>query len=60
MEFIGNVLIIVAITKSAPKDENEEDDRYVYAIICTPATFAAISFIEVITSSVLRARILKC
>ena len=59
MEFIGNVLFIVAIAKSAPKGENEEDDRYVYAIICTPATFAAISFIEVITSSVLRARILK-
>ena len=58
MEFIGNVLFIIAIAKSAPKGENVEQDWYMYASLCYPATFAAISFIEVITSSVLRPRIL--
>ena len=58
MEFIGNVLVIIAIAKSAPTGDNAEQDWYMYASLCYPATFAAISFIEVITSSVLRPRIL--
>lgn len=59
MEFIGDVLFILAIAKSAPNGDDEQQDYYIYAFISKPITFAAIAFIEVITSNVLRARILK-
>ena len=59
MEFIGDILFIVAIVKSAPSGENEQDDFYIYAFITKPVTFAAIAFIEVMTSTVLRARLFK-
>ena len=59
MEFIGDILFIVAIVKSAPSGENEQDDFYIYAFINKPVTFAAIAFIEVMTSNVLRARLFK-
>ena len=59
MEFIGDILFIIAIIKSAPSGDNEQEDYYIYAFINKPITFAAISFIEVMTSNVLRARVFK-
>ena len=58
MEFIGDVLFITAISKMKHKDKNPVY-WYRYAFICRPATFAAISFVEVVTSNVLRPKILK-
>ena len=59
MEFIGNVLYVIAIANSAPKKGNEQNDFFIFAFSCIPVTFAAISFVEVIVSSALRAKILK-
>ena len=59
MEFIGNVLFVVAIANSAPKKEDEQNDFFIFAFCSVPVTFAAISFIEVIVSSMLRAKILE-
>ena len=59
MEFVGNILFIIAVMKSAPSGENDQEDFYIYAFINKPITFAAIAIIEVITSNVLRARVFK-
>ena len=59
MEFISNVLYVVAIANAAPKKGNEQNDFFIFAFNIVPVTFAAISFVEVIVSGVLRAKILK-
>ena len=55
-EIIGEVLFIVAVANSAPEEEDGGKDLYIYAFLCRPATFLAMSVIEVITSNTLRSR----
>ena len=55
-EITGEVLFIVAVANSAPEEEDGGNDLYIYAFLCRPATFLAMSVIEVITSNTLRSR----
>ena len=59
LEFIRNVFFLVALVNAAPKNENEQIDMFAFAYCSIPVTFAAISFIEVILSNVLRAKMMK-
>ena len=59
LELMGDILLIIAIAKSAPTEKDEGTDMYVLAFISQPAKFTAISIVEVVTSSVLRRRILN-
>ena len=54
-EITGEVLFIVAAANSAP-EEDGGNDLFIYAFLCRPATFLAMSIIEVITSNTLRSR----
>ena len=56
LEIIGELLFLVAVAKSAPEEDDGGSDLYIYAFLCRPATFLAMSVIDIVTSSTLRSR----